>query len=86
MSIEQAIISLIGAIISGVFATIITLYINHKNEVMRDKKSLVADIFGYRFLLNKNNNADKFYTSLNRVPIVFKDDEKETFIAVSEAM
>lgn len=55
MSIVAAIVSLMGAIVSGVLATIITLTINHKSEIMREKKQLVADIFGYRFLLNKDS-------------------------------
>lgn len=75
MTLESAIISLVGAVVSGVLATIITLYINHKNEVMREKKTVVAEIFGYRFLLNKQGGAKEFYAALNRVPIVFSDEE-----------
>ena len=76
MTLINAIISLIGAVMSGVLATIITLYINHKNEIMREKKAVVAEIFGYRFLLNRQGGAEKFYASLNRVPIVFNDEEE----------
>ena len=75
MSIVAAIVSLMGAIISGVLATIITLTINHKSEIMREKKQLVADIFGYRFLLNKDSGVEKFYAAMNRVPKVFKDNK-----------
>lgn len=75
MSIVAAIVSLMGAIVSGVLATIITLTINHKSEIMREKKQLVADIFGYRFLLNKDSGVEKFYAAMNRVPIVFKDNK-----------
>ena len=64
MSIVAAIVSLMGAIISGVLATIITLTINHKSEIMREKKQLVADIFGYRFLLNKDSGVEKFYAAV----------------------
>ena len=49
MSIVAAIVSLMGAIISGVLATIITLTINRKRRLIGEKKQLVADIFGYRF-------------------------------------
>ncbi|MBE5910117.1 DUF6680 family protein [Pseudobutyrivibrio sp.] len=76
MTLINAIISLIGAVISGVLATIITIFINHKNEIMREKKTVVAEIFGYRFLLNRQRDAEKFYAALNRVPIVFHDDEE----------
>ncbi len=82
MSIEVAIITLIGAIVSGVLATAVTLYVNHKSEIMREKKCLVADIFGYRFLIYKNN-AEKFYAALNRVPIVFKNN-KEVIVAYEQ--
>ena len=76
MTIESAIITLVGAVISGVLATIITLLINHKNELMREKRNVVADIFGYRFLLNRPGGAEKFYAALNCVPIVFNDNEE----------
>ena len=68
MSIVTAIVSLMGAIISGVLATIITLTINHKSEIMREKKQLVADIFGYRFLINKDSGVEKFYASHKSCP------------------
>ncbi len=32
-------IPLVGAVISGILATIITLYINHKKEIDRQKKN-----------------------------------------------
>ncbi len=38
MSVQQAIITLIGAIISGVLATCITIGINHRNEKVRSKQ------------------------------------------------
>ena len=40
MTVQSAIISLIGAIISGIMATIITLYVNHTTEIKRNKKEL----------------------------------------------
>mgnify|MGYP004495284813 CR=1 FL=1 len=73
---EDIIISLIGAIFSGVLATIITLFINYRSEIKRKKAQLVADIFGYRFLINKPEQIEKFYAALNQVPIVFSDDEE----------
>lgn len=74
MILENAIVSLIGAVISGALATIITLFINHKNEIKREKKAVVTEIFGYRFLLNRQGGAERFYAALNRVPIVFNDE------------
>lgn len=76
MTTEDMIVTLIAAVVSGVLATIISLYINHRNDIMKQKKALAADIFGYRFLINKQTDKDKFYAALNRVPIVFADDKK----------
>ena len=73
---ENIIISLIGAIFSGVLATIVTLLINHKAEIKSRKKKLAADIFGYRFLINKPEQIGIFYAALNQVPIIFSDDEE----------
>ena len=73
---DNIIISLIGAIFSGVFATIVTLFINHKGEIKNRKKKLAADIFGYRFLINKPEQIGIFYAALNQVPIIFSDDEE----------
>ncbi|WP_276979483.1 DUF6680 family protein [Johnsonella ignava] len=73
--VMNIIITLVAAVISGILATIITLYINHKKEIERQKKELAADIFGYRFLLNKSSGTEKFYAALNRVPIIFAGDK-----------
>lgn len=75
MTIDNMIITLIAAVVSGVLATVISLYINHKNEILKQKKTLAADIFGYRFLINKATDKDKFYAALNRIPIIFADDK-----------
>lgn len=76
MTLQATIISLIGAIISGALATIITLYVNHRSEIKRLKRELASDIYGYRFLINKGaQGAEKFYVSLNKVPIIFQDDQ-----------
>lgn len=48
MNIQDAILSLIGTIFSGIFATIITLVVNHKYEIRRQKKELAAEVFGLR--------------------------------------
>ena len=73
--VMNIIITLVAAVISGILATIITLYINHKKEIERQKKELAADIFGYSFLLNKSSGTEKFYAALNRVPIIFAGDK-----------
>lgn len=83
MSVQQAIITLVGAIISGVLATCITLGINHKTEKTRWKQQLVDDIFGYKYQVSDVTSAQRtldmnskgFIRAMNRIPIVFHDDE-----------
>ena len=79
MSKEQIAITLVGAIISGVLATIITLVINAKAEKKR-RKQLVDDIFGYKYQMTGSTlnaldiNCQGLTRALNRVIIVFHDD------------
>lgn len=80
---QQIIVTLIAAIISGVLATIITLAINSYQETMRTKRALVDDIFGFKYQLanNPSNNILDIYSNglvraLNRITIVFNKDEK----------
>ena len=80
MSKEQIAITLVGAIISGVLATIITLVINAKTEKKRRKQQLVDDIFGYKYQMTDSTsnvldiNCQGLTRALNRVTIVFHDD------------
>ena len=80
MSKEQIAITLVGAIISGVLATIITLSINAKTEKKRRKQQLVDDIFGYKYQMTDSTsnvfdiNCQGLTRALNRVTIVFHDD------------
>ena len=80
MSKEQITITLVGAIISGVLATIITLVINAKAEKKRRKQQLVDDIFGYKYQMtgsisnSLDINCQGLTRALNRVTIVFHDD------------
>ncbi|MCI8364610.1 MAG: hypothetical protein HFG34_06625 [Eubacterium sp.] len=53
MSVQQAIITLAAAVVSGVFATVITICINSYNEQIQRKKALVDDIFGFKYQLLK---------------------------------
>ena len=83
MTTQQAIVTLIAAIISGVLATIITICVNTYNETIRIKQALVDDIFGYKYQLiesRQNSNMDiysqGFSRAMNRVPIVFCNDNK----------
>ena len=80
MSKEQIAITLVGAIVSGVLATIITLVINAKAEKKRRKQQLVDDIFGYKYQMTGSTlnaldiNCQGLTRALNRVIIVFHDD------------
>lgn len=79
MTIQQAIITLVSAIISGVLATIITFIINAHKEKIRTRQALVDDIFGYKYQLTNNNekidiNGKGFARAMNRIVIVFNDE------------
>ena len=66
MSGQQAIITLVAAVISGVLATIITICINSYNEQIRQKQTLVDDIFGFKYQLMNgqyNMNSDIYHIS-----------------------
>lgn len=82
MSVQQAIITLIGAIISGVLATCITIFINHRNEKIRLKQQVVDDIFGFKYQLSNVSTSGifdiyskGFIRAMNRIPIVFHDEK-----------
>ena len=76
----QIVITLVGAIISGVLATAITLIINTRTEKKRRKQQLVDDIFGYKYQMTGSSpnaldiNCQGLTRALNRVAIVFHDD------------
>lgn len=73
MSGEAIVVTIVSAIISGVLATAITLYVNYKAEQRKMKRDLVDDIFGYRYQISNGYADDKsgILRALNRVPIVF---------------
>ena len=77
MTVQQAIITLVAAIISGILATIITISINAYLADIKRKQDLVDDIFGFKYQLtdgdatNKDIYAKGFSRAMNRVPIIF---------------
>lgn len=82
MTVQQAIVTLVAAIISGILATIITIGINVYQERIKLKQALVDDIFGFKYQLteaSKNVGVDiysqGFCRAMNRVPIVFDKDD-----------
>lgn len=78
MSTEAIVWTLVAAIISGVLATAITLYVNHRSEQIKIKRELVDDIFGYRYQISEGySKIDKtgITRALNRIPIVFSKEE-----------
>lgn len=81
MTIQQAIITLIAAIISGVLATGITLYVNRRTEEIKLKQQVVSDIFGYKYQLSNEGtkyldiNAKGLVQAINRIPIAFHDEK-----------
>ena len=82
MSVQQAIITLVGAIFSGILATVITLYVNRRAERTRLKQQVVDDIFGYKYQLSNTGNTLNFdinskglVRAINRIPVIFHDEK-----------
>lgn len=77
MTNEDIAVTIIAAIISGVLATAITLFVNYKTEQLKIKRALVDDVFGYRFQLTQGYHGDKteICKALNRIPIIFNGDK-----------
>lgn len=81
MTVQAAIITLVAAIISGVLATVVTIFVNAKREERQMKRRLVEEIFGNRYVLSEkpvsstSTAKDDFSNALNKVPIVFNKDE-----------
>lgn len=77
MTNEYVVVTLIAAIISGVLATAITLFVNYKIEQLKMKRALVDDVFGYRFQLTNgcSNDKSEICRALNRIPIIFNGDK-----------
>ena len=86
MTVQQAIITLVAAIISGILATIITISINAYLADIKRKQDLVDDIFGFKYQLtdgdatNKDIYAKGFSRAMNRVPIIFYKNKNVVFI------
>ncbi len=87
MSVQQAIITLVAAILSGMLATIITICVFNYKDKIRQKQTLVDDIFGFRYQLTENQNglnvdiySQGFSRAMNRIPIIF-DKEKNVLDA-----
>ncbi len=82
MTIQQALITLVAAIFSGILATVITIYVNRKMEKIRLKQQIVDDIFGYKYQLSDTSgmnildiNSKGLIRAINRIPIIFYDDQ-----------
>lgn len=80
MTVQQVIITLIAAIISGVLATAITITINTHNEKLKLRRELVDDIFGFKYQLTDSVNSIDIYSqgfskAMNRIPIVFYNEK-----------
>jgi len=69
----------VGAIIfSGVLAVLISHHLNKKYELRRIKFTTLSDLLAYRSAVTDNKQPEhipKFFAVLNRVSVVFNDDE-----------
>ena len=69
----------VGAIIfSGVLATLISHHLNKKYELRQIKFNTLSDLLAYRSAVTHNpqpEHVPKFFAVLNRVSVVFNEDE-----------
>lgn len=76
----QITITIISALISGVLATIYSNWYYKKQNLLKIKRELLNDIFGYRYQLSASYNGDKskINNALNRISIVYANNKKIT--------
>lgn len=76
MESMPVVITIIASLLSGAVATLVTLFVNKKDEKKKIKLNLVNEIIGYRFQLNKSfpEERNDIYYALCRIPIVFNDN------------
>ena len=72
---EQIVISIVTILLSGVLASVITLFITHSWEQRQLRRQLAYDIFGSKQALIEGESDDEsrrlFSQAMNRVPVVF---------------
>lgn len=70
-------ITIIASLLSGIIATIITIIVNHRWERQRIKNNIAIELFGYRYqLLKDNDKTEELNIILNKIPIIFANNEK----------
>jgi len=68
---ENLWIAIVSAIISGLLATIITIFVNKRKERLQEKKNILSILLSYRYDIANINNVN----ALNRIQMVFYDND-----------
>jgi len=66
----------VSALVSGLLAAWISIWGNARQQDKNIKLSLLDDLFRYKHLLTPVKDKTKIIEALNRVPIIFNDDEQ----------
>jgi hypothetical protein len=72
---ETMLTILLSAVLSGLFATLITILYQRKNEIRRYKFNILAELVGTRGLA-VSGDANQFCSALSQIPIFFNKDKK----------
>lgn len=78
MTIENIILVLVSALISGLFATYVTDLNQKIQQEKQLKLKLASDVFGYRYQLKTSSGIKEteFICALNKVPIIFSNSKE----------
>ena len=68
---ENIVLVLVTALISGLLATIVTIWWQHRSELRRKKMDIFETLMSYRYMISNQESVN----ALNSVDIVFYKDE-----------
>ncbi|AEE98039.1 hypothetical protein Mahau_2918 [Mahella australiensis 50-1 BON] len=77
MSTQQIALNIFSIILSGVLATLINLWYQKRQQILKAKIGLIEIIFGYRYQLGNwyNGPKEELMRALNKIPIVFANSK-----------
>ena len=75
MTFEAISVTIVAAFLSGIIATLISIYFNKKQLIKNVKIDLIRNLLGYRYQLTTRyvGKRDDFIFYLNQVLVIFND-------------
>lgn len=70
------IVTVVSSLISGILGVIISNLYYKRQQSRQTKINLLIDIFAYRFQLNETSSGKELTSALNKIIIVFNNNEK----------